>query len=229
MRSDEAGDSVDELLSDRSDSATLDCISARAHCRSPLTCTVTLIVIACIFLMTFWIHNITGPSLQTGEISRRAQTDVEAVSIPTTLAGALTSFEGSWKLSQIDGNMDAFLEKMKWPWWKRQIAATMHYGIGEVFQHIKQTGSTFQMREQGPAGIFISRVTVGAGGGQPWYTGDGMSVKVDPSWNGAELLMQMHNLDGTPGPKVQRYLQDGKMVERSTFSGVAVKQIYSPV
>jgi len=188
---------------------------------------IFIAVAACISVALFPRPSGSYSHIDTTKVVRRSQTDV----VSTTLIGmvGLPDFSGHWKLVKMEGDMDAFMKNLKYPWWKRKVAATVHYGTNVIVQNIKQTGTTMEVQEVGPAGIYTSTISVGGGPGQSWFQGDGNPVKIEPYWDGRYVVMKTTNLDGTRGPKVSRYLKDGDMVELSVLGGVTVKQSYTPV
>jgi hypothetical protein len=138
-----------------------------------------------------------------------------------------SDFNGTWCMTDVQGDFDRFLADAGVGWASRRMAKSMNWGIGKTFQQISQSGNDFVIANASPLKSTTMEFKVGAGYQQT--TGvDGLPALVKAQWDGQSLTMQYKKPDGQEFAPACRYIRGNKMVIEAPIStGSTVKRIYT--
>jgi len=131
-----------------------------------------------------------------------------------------TDFSGTWKLTDIEGDMDKFLKEMGVSWTKRTMASTMGYGKGKVINTISMEGDTLNVEVSG--GAKSGSTSIKIGGGEQVLEMQGNNVKITPVWKDGAIVATTDN-----GTIMKRSLKGGMMLLERTKNGVSVTQKFT--
>lgn len=167
------------------------------------------------------------PSATPQEGITRAASNLSAVSEQ----GDHMDLSGSWKLTRIDGDMDAFLKEVGVNWMMRSAAKAMNFGIGKMTNDIQMTEDSIEIINWTPKGNHKSFLKL-----------DGTEQRNTDPMNGTGTVAQAQWVDsldaisiesrcevtGKEMPVGRRYLKDGEMhVEQRTKSGLVATRVFT--
>lgn len=125
-------------------------------------------------------------------------------------------FTGTWRLTAITGDMDAFMQQLGVSWTSRTYASMRSYGIGSSTQTITQHGNVMEVESSSLGETTRARYEVGAGR-QRVEAADGSAVFTDSHWedSGRTLVVEAFTDQNVELPRLKRSLEGAVLAEGS--------------
>lgn len=136
---------------------------------------------------------------------------------------------GSWMLSRVDGDFDAFLTEIGVGFVSRKAAAALGYGVGYLTNDIVLTAKVFKVITSGPTGTFSSDLRLDGTEQESVDPVEGNPTLCKPWWEGSTVVLESRRADRSVWmPQVRRFLIGDEMcVEQTTASGLRVRRFFS--
>lgn len=112
----------------------------------------------------------------------------------------------------------------------RKVAKASGYGVGILFQRIRQDGNILRIEFHGGLGVPLQELRLDSGVEIETLTEEGNICMLKSRWVGSTLRLDgTHKQDGKPMHACERYLEkDGSQMvqEITTFNGDRVRRIF---
>eukprot|EP00440_Ansanella_granifera_P008364 gb/GFBE01009061.1/.p1 GENE.gb/GFBE01009061.1/~~gb/GFBE01009061.1/.p1 ORF type:complete len:267 (+),score=56.54 gb/GFBE01009061.1/:1-801(+) len=150
--------------------------------------------------------------------------DIKGPSVPRPPGGP-PQLDGEFLLSEVQGDMDAFLTDMGIGWALRSLASTAGYGIGSERLRISQDGQKLSLQY---IGMRPYTQTFEIGAGSQDCTGPSGPVVLTPLWDGGAVRIAV-NQGGEDKAVRWLYLQNGVLTNHAvTVQGNTARHVYKP-
>lgn len=134
---------------------------------------------------------------------------------------------GSWILSRIEGDMDAWLKDIGVAWAMRTGAKAMKYGVGKMTNVIEMTRDSITITTWTPKGDHTSVLKLDGSQSRNTDPMDGKGMLAVARWEDSTSISIETTAEdtGKKQPSSRRFLRDGEMcVEQKTPSGLIAKR-----
>lgn len=151
----------------------------------------------------------------------------EAEAVVAAPAKQFMDLSGSWVLSRIEGDMDAWLKDIGVSWAMRTGAKTMKYGVGKMTNEITMTSESMQLTTWTPKGDHTSVLKLDGSESRNTDPMDGKFMLAVARWEGSEAIFieTRREADGEVMPTSRRFLKGEEMcVEQITPKGLVAKR-----
>lgn len=150
-------------------------------------------------------------------------------STQSLLSLARPTFTGSWIVSRIEGDWDAFLVEMNVGFMKRKAIRLIGYGVGKLQEEILQYGdASIVITSRSPMSTVRNELRID-GTQQDAQDPEGAPVEMTVSWEDDKLCSRgCHKNPRTPLPTVYRSISGDVMcTEMQSPAGCSVKRFFS--